>query len=108
VAIGVMAASWASAGLTTPIVLCCLCCCHHCLVSLLPLLPLATLLLFCIIVAIFAIATVIAVLALIAVVTIVAIALFTPDSYICMICRYGPWFFFPDGLCFAEYNVLSD
>jgi len=25
-----------------------------------------------------------------------------------MNCRYGPWFFFPDGLCFAEYTILTD
>ena len=31
-----------------------------------------------------------------------------PDSSIRMNCRYSPWFFFPDGLCFAEYTVLTD
>ena len=32
-----------------------------------------------------------------------------PDSSnIRMNCRYGPWFFFPDRLCFAEYTVLTD
>ncbi len=73
-----MAASWASAGSMTPIVLRCLCCRRHHLVSLLPLLPLAASSLFCVIIAIFAIATVIAGFAIVAVVAIVAIALFAP------------------------------
>jgi hypothetical protein len=28
-----------------------------------------------------------------------------PDSSIRMNCRYGPWIFSPDGLCFAEYRL---
>ncbi len=59
VAVSAMAASWASAGLTTPIVLRYLCCCCHCLVYSSPSPPLVASLLFGVIVAIFAIATVI-------------------------------------------------
>jgi hypothetical protein len=73
-----MAASWASAGSTTPIVLRCLCCCHHCLVSLLPSLPLAASSLFGVIVTIFAINAVIAGIAVVIIIAIVAIALFVP------------------------------
>ena len=31
-----------------------------------------------------------------------------PDSSIRMNSRFGPWIFSPDGLCFAEYTVLTD
>jgi len=30
------------------------------------------------------------------------------DSSIRMNCRYGPWIFSPDGLCFAKYTILTD
>jgi hypothetical protein len=73
-----MAASWASAGLMTAIVLRCLCCRHHCLVSLLPSSPLASSLLFGVIVTIVAIVAIVAIIAVVAVVAIVAVALFDP------------------------------
>jgi hypothetical protein len=73
-----VAASWASAGLMTAIVLHCLCCPRHRLVSSLPPLPLAALSLFGVIVTIVAIVAVIAAVAVVAIVAIVAITLFAP------------------------------
>ena len=73
-----VAASWASVGLMTAIVLRCLCCPCHRLVSLLPLLPLAA---FGVIVAIVAIVAVVTIVAVVAVVAIVAITLFAPVTF---------------------------
>jgi hypothetical protein len=84
-----MAASWASAGSMTAIVLHCLCCCRHRLVSLLPSLPLAASSLFGVIVAIVAI---VAVVAVVAVVTLFAPVTITLATIVVTLAVVAAWF----------------